>query len=62
MKSVPSRHLLVHSQQSKHQSNVENLFKESVQRRQWRRSGLFTFNFEQILYIVLVFPLLTLNK
>ena len=32
------------------------------ERRQWRRSGVFTNNFEQIPQIVLVFPLLTLNK
>ena len=28
----------------------------------WRRSGIFTANFEQISHIVLVFPWLTLNK
>ena len=31
-------------------------------RRQWRRSGVFIVNFEQILHIIQVFPLLTLNK
>ena len=30
--------------------------------RQWRRSYVFIVNFEQISHIVLVFPLLTLNK
>ena len=30
--------------------------------RQWRRFGVFIVNFEQILDIVLVFPLLYLNK
>ena len=30
--------------------------------RHWRRSDLFIVNFEQISHIVLVFPLLTLNK
>ena len=30
--------------------------------RQWRRSGVYIVNFEQISNIVLVFPLLTLNK
>ena len=29
---------------------------------QWRRSGVFIVNFEQISRIVLVFPLLNLNK
>ena len=28
---------------------------------QWRRSGIFIFNFEQISHLVLVFLLLTLN-
>ena len=28
----------------------------------WQRSGLFFVNFEQISHIVLVFPLVTLNK
>ena len=46
-KSLPSRHLLNQSQQWKHQNNVQKLFK---------------VNFEQTLHIVLVFPLLTLNK
>ena len=30
--------------------------------RQWHRSGVFIVNFEQISHIVLVFPLLPLNK
>ena len=30
--------------------------------RHWRRSYVFIVNFEQILHIVLVFPLLNLNK
>ena len=32
------------------------------QRRHWRRSGVFIVNFEPISHIVLVFPLLILNK
>ena len=32
------------------------------ERRQLRRSGVYIVNFEQILNIVLVFPLLTLKK
>ena len=35
---------------------------KAPERRHWRRSGVFIVNFEQILHIVLVFPLLTLNK
>ena len=39
---------------------------KTPERRQWRRqrarSGIFIVNFEQISHIVLVFPLLTLNK
>ena len=30
--------------------------------RHWRRFSVFIFNFEQILYTILVFPSLTLNK
>ena len=33
-----------------------------VQWRQWRRSGVFIFNFEHILHLVLVFLLLTLSR
>ena len=32
------------------------------ERRHWRRSGVFIVNFEQISLIVLMFPLLALNK
>ena len=32
------------------------------ERRHWRRSGIFIVNFEQILYHVLVFLLLTLSR
>ena len=35
---------------------------KTPKRRQWRRSGVFIVNFEQISHIVLGFPLLTLNK
>ena len=35
---------------------------KTPERRHWRRSGVFIFNFEQISLIVLVFLLLTLNK
>ena len=35
---------------------------KTLERRHWRRSGVFIVNFEQILHVVLVFPLLTLNK
>ena len=55
-KSWPRRHLLVQSQQWKHQNNVWN-----KARRQWR-CGVFIVNFEHISYIFLMFPLLTLNK
>ena len=33
-----------------------------VKIRQWRSSGFFIVNFEQILHLVLVFPLLSLKK
>ena len=35
---------------------------KTPERRQQRRSGVFIVNIEQISHIVLVFPLLTLNK
>ena len=35
---------------------------KTTERRQRRRSDVFIANFEQILCIILVFPLLTLNK
>ena len=54
------------NQQRKHQNSVWNIFrvnnKEVIERRHWRRSGVFIVKFEQILHIVLVFLLLTLNK
>ena len=34
---------------------------KTPERRQWRLSGVFIVNFEQILHLVLVFILLTLN-
>ena len=39
-----------------------NLTKNSPKRRNLSRSGIFIVKFEQISVIVLVFPLLTLNK
>ena len=35
---------------------------KTLERRHWRRSGVFIVNFEQISHIVLVFLLLILNK
>ena len=35
---------------------------KTPERCQWRRSGLFIVNFEQISHLFLLFPLLTLNK
>ena len=34
----------------------------TLKRRQWRRSGVFIVNFEEISKIAVVFPLLTLKK
>ena len=49
--SVPTnRHLLVRSQKWNRENN------------EWRRSRAFTFSFEQIQFIALVLPLLTLSK
>ena len=35
---------------------------KTLERRQWRRSGVFIVNFEQISHIALLFLLLTFNK
>ena len=35
---------------------------EIPERHHWNRSGVFIVNFEQISHIVVVIPLLTLNK
>ena len=35
---------------------------KTIERHHWRCSGLFIVNFEQISHIILVFPLLTLDK
>ena len=62
---VPSRHLLVQSQQWKHQKNVWNLFKvkiEDTKRCQWPRFGVIIVNFEYISHIVLVIQIVTLNR
>ena len=62
---LPSRHLLVQSQQLKLRNNVWTLFNVSnknLELAQWRRCGLPAFKFEQISYIVLVFLLLDLNR
>ena len=40
----------------------EKLTIKTPERRKWRRSSVFIVNFEHILYVVLVFPLLILNK
>ena len=36
--------------------------KKIPERRQWRDSDVFIYNFEQILFLSLMFLLLTLNK
>ena len=55
-RAFPSWHYYVQGQQGKHQNNVWILLKT------WRHYGAFIANFEQISNIVLVFPLVTLNK
>ena len=66
LKNQPSQHFLVQSQKWKHKNNLWNLFKvknimKLLEPHQWRRSGVFIFNFEKMSHIVL-FPLLTFNK
>ena len=57
---------VVQSQQWKHQSDVWNLYSKltikTTERRQSRRYGVFIVNFEQILRIALMLPLLNLSK
>ena len=36
--------------------------KGATERRHWRRFGVFINNFERILQLVLMFPLLTLSR
>ena len=70
LQNYPRQHLLVKSQQWKHQNNNWNLFKvnnkdttTTSMASSWC-SSLFIVNFEQISHIVLVFPflILTLNE
>ena len=42
-------------------SNPVVIYLLKVNNRNWRRSGVFTVNFEDISHLVLVFLLLTLN-
>ena len=60
-----SQYLLVQSQKRKHQSNMWNLLKvnnKDAKTTSVMPFGVFIVNFEQISHIVLVVPLLTLNK
>ena len=42
--------------------NLLKVNKKTLERRHWRRSGVFIVNYEQISHIFLVFLLLILNK
>ena len=60
-----SQHLLVLSQQQKHQKKVRNyseLTIKTVERFQWRRSGVLTVDVEHTSRIFLMFMLLFLNR
>ena len=62
--SLTKHYLCVISQQWDHQKMYEacsNLLIETLEQRQWGRSGDFIVKSEQISHIVL-FPVLTLNK
>ena len=62
---MSNHHLLVQSQQLKHQHNVWNLFKLTIvtlERCHWGCSGVFVVNFEHVSHNVLMFPWLILNK
>ena len=60
--AYPSRHVLIQTEQWKHQNNVWNLFKVNKLTRQWHHSAVLIINFEQISNIAVLFPLSTLNK
>ena len=42
--------------------SCSKLTMKTPERRQWRRSGVFIFNFEYILHIFLMLLLMNLNK
>ena len=48
--------------ESSHLICAENQMTGFYMKCNWRRFGVFVFNFEQLSHIVLVFLLLTLNK
>ena len=58
-KEHSSRYILMQSQQRKQQNNVWNLFKVNLKDL---IDDVFIVNVGQISRIILVFPLLTLNK
>ena len=62
VKNIPSRHLLVQIQQWNCPNNVWNLPKVNNQDTRANRFSFFIVNFEQILHIGQVFPLMILNK
>ena len=62
---APNCPMLVQSQQWNHQNNIRNLFKVTIKTQewcQWRRFGVNIVKFEQMSYIFVLFPLLTLSK
>ena len=65
MLTVPSQTAITFSNSIRNtrtiSENYSKLTIETLERRQWRGSGVFNVNFEQISSIVLVFPMLTLN-
>ena len=58
---LPSHHLLAQIQQWMCEICSKETIKMS-EKSQWRRSGVFIVNFEQISHNVLAFPYLILNK
>ena len=62
---LTGRHLLVQSQNGYTRTMCEicsNLTIKIEEWSQWHRSGVFVVNFEYVSDIVLLWPLLTLNK
>ena len=60
--SFPRKYLLVRIHTSKKCEMCSKLTIKSREQRQWRLSGVFIVNFEHILYLFLVFPLVTLSN
>ena len=60
--SCASRYLVIKTSQSELWVNCIQSKLKRPERRQWRRSDVFTVNFDHIPKVILVFPLFSLNN